>query len=106
MAINPQMPRISHPMNRLDHWSNLVNNWEASPAMGPSSQGRWRSVGNHRLRQDQRIRRDSFFVDMEELRQVYSLQSIQVIKLKVLLSYKFPIATIKGRGTEACIKYD
>ena len=106
MAINPQMPRISHPMNRLDHWSNLVNNWEASPAMGPSSQGRWRSVGNHRLRQDQRIRRDSFFVDMEELRQVYSLQSIQVIKLKVLLNHKFPIATIKGRGTEACIKYD
>ena len=50
MAINPKMPGISHPMNRLDHWSNLVSNWEASPAMGPSSQDRWRSVGNHGLR--------------------------------------------------------
>ena len=49
MAINPKMPRISHPMNRLDHLSNLVSNQEASPAMGPSSQSRWRSTGNHRL---------------------------------------------------------
>ena len=39
IAINPKMPRISHPMNCLDHRSSLVNNWEASPAMGPSSQG-------------------------------------------------------------------
>ena len=84
IAINPQMPRISHPMNCLDHWSSLVSNREASPAMGPYSQGRWRFIGNHRLRQDQRIRRDSFFVDMEELRQVYSLQFIQVIERKVL----------------------
>ena len=37
IAINPQMPRISHPMNGLDHQSNLVSNREASPAMGPSS---------------------------------------------------------------------
>ena len=36
-------------MNSLDHWSNLVSNREASPAMGPSSQGRWRFIGNHRL---------------------------------------------------------
>ena len=52
MAINPKMPRISHPMNCLDGWSNLVSNWEASPAMGPSSQGRWRSTGNYTLCQD------------------------------------------------------
>ena len=39
IAINPQMPRISHPMNHLDHWSSLISNWEASPAVGPSSQG-------------------------------------------------------------------
>ena len=81
MAINPKMPRISHPMNRLDHWSNLVSNQEASPAMGPSSQGRWRSTGNHRLRRDQRIKRDSFFIEIEKLRQVYSFQSIEVTEL-------------------------
>ena len=52
MAINPKMPRINHPMNRLDHRSNLMSNWEASPAMGPSFQGRWRSTGNHRLHRD------------------------------------------------------
>ena len=50
IAINPQMPKTSHPMNHLDHWSNLVSNREASPAMRPSSQGRWRFIGNHRLR--------------------------------------------------------
>ena len=50
MAINPQMPRINHPMNCLDHRSDLVSSWEANPAMGPSSQGHWRSIGNHRLR--------------------------------------------------------
>ena len=81
MAINPQMPRISHPMNCLDHQSNLVGNREASPAMRPSSQGRWRSTGNHRLHQDQRIKRDSFFIQIEELRQIYSLQSIEVTEL-------------------------
>ena len=86
MAINPNMPRISHPMNRLDRWSNLVSNQEASPAMGPSFQGRWRYIGNHRLHRDQRIRRDSFFIDMEELRQVYSLQSIQGKESKILLN--------------------
>ena len=81
MAINPKMPRISHPMNRLDHWSNLVTNREASPSMGPSSQCRWRSTGNHRLRQDQRIKRDSFFIEIEKLRQVYSFQCIEVTEL-------------------------
>ena len=86
MAINPQMPRISHPMNCLDGWSNLVSNLEANLAMGPSFQGHWRSIGNHRLHRDQRIRRDSFFIDMEELRQVYSLQSIQGKESKVLLN--------------------
>ena len=37
MAINLKMPRINHPMNRLDCQSNLVSSQEASPAMGPSS---------------------------------------------------------------------
>ena len=49
--------------------------------MGPSFQGRWRSTGNHRLHQDQRIKRDSFFIQIEELRQVYSLQSLEVTEL-------------------------
>ena len=38
IAINATMPKISRPMNLLDHWSNLVSNREASLAMGPSSQ--------------------------------------------------------------------
>ena len=37
-------------MNHLDRLSNLVSNREAGPAMGPSSQGRWRFTGNHKLR--------------------------------------------------------
>ena len=93
-------------MNRLDHRSNLVSNQEASPAMGPSFQGRWRYIGNHRLHRDQRIRRDSFFIDMDELTQVYSLQFIHVIECKVVLNCKFSIATTKGRGTQACMKYE
>ena len=28
MAINPKMPRINHPVNRLDCRSNLVSNQE------------------------------------------------------------------------------
>ena len=68
MAINPKMPRINHLMNRLDHRSNSVSNWEASLAMGPSFQGRWRSTGNHRVCRDRRIKRDSFFRKIEELR--------------------------------------
>ena len=74
IAINPKMPKISHPVNRLDHRSNLVSNQEASPAMGPSSQGCWRFIGNHRLCQDRRIKRDSFLKETEELKQVYNLQ--------------------------------
>ena len=93
-------------MNCLDHWSNLVSNWEANPVMGPSSQGRWRSTGNHKLHRDRRIKRDSFFREIEELRQVYNLQSIQVTEHKVLLNCKFPMAITKGRGTQACIKYE
>ena len=73
MAINLKMPRISHPMNQLDRWSNLVSNQEASPIMEPSSQGRWRSTGNHRLRRDRRIKRDLCFREIEELRHVYNL---------------------------------
>ena len=67
IAINPQMPRISHPMNRLDHWSSLVSNREASPAMGPSSQGCWRFISNHKLRRDRRIKRESFLKEIEDL---------------------------------------
>ena len=93
-------------MNRLDRQSNLVSNREASPAMGPSSQGRWRSTGNHRLRRDQRIKRDSFFKETQELRQLYNLQSIQGTKHKVLLNCKFPIGITKGRGPQACMKYE
>ena len=52
MAINPKMPRINNAMNHLDGSSNLVSNWGTSPAMGSSSQGHWRSIGNHRLCQD------------------------------------------------------
>ena len=106
MAISPQMPRTSHPMNCLDHRSNLVSNREVSPAMGPSSQGYWRSTGIHRPHRDGKIKRDSFFREIEELRQVYNLQSIQVIERKVLLNCKFPMAITKGRGTQACIKYE
>ena len=83
IAINPKMPKISHPMNRLDHRSSLVSNHEASPAMGPSSQGRWRFIGNHRLCRDRRIKRESFLKEIEELRQVYNLQFMQVTECKV-----------------------
>ena len=75
MAINLQIPRINHPVNRLDHQSNLVSSRGATPAMGPSSQGHWRSTGNHRLCRDRRIKRDSFFKETEEIRQVYNLKS-------------------------------
>ena len=53
--------------------------------MGPSSQGRWRFTANHTLCRDQRIKRESFLKEIEELRQVYSLQLIQVTERKVLL---------------------
>ena len=106
IAINLKMSTISHPVNRLNHRSSLVSNREASLAMGPSSQAPWRFIGNHRLRQDQRIKRDSFLKETEELRQVYNLQFIQVTEHKVLLNCKFPIATTKGSGTQACMKYD
>ena len=93
-------------MNYLDHWINLVSNREASPAMGPSSQGCWRFIGNHRLCRDRGIKRDSFLKGTEELRQVYNLQYMQVTECKVLLNCKFPMAITKGNGTQACIKYD
>ena len=83
MAINPKMPRINHPMNHLDHRSNLVSSREASPAIGPSFHGRWRSTGNQRLCRDRRIQRIHFFREIEELRQVYIMQFIQVIERKV-----------------------
>jgi len=71
--------------------------------MGPSSQGRWRFTGNHKLRRDGRIKRESCLKEIEELRQVYSLQLIQVTEHKVLLNCKFPMAITKGSGTQACI---
>ena len=58
-------------MNCLDRQSNLVSNQEA---MGRFSQGCWRFIGNQRLCWDQRIKRESFFKEIEELRQVYNLQ--------------------------------
>ena len=82
--INPKMPRISHPVNRLDHLGNLVSNWEASPAMGLSSQGCWRFTGNHKFHRDRRIKMDSFLKEIQELRQVYNLQ---FIKLQNVTSY-------------------
>ena len=103
IAINPKMPRISHPTTRLDRWGSLVSSLEASPAMRPSSQGRWRFTGNHKLRRDQRIKRESFLKEIEELRQVYSLQLIQVTECKVLLNCKLPMAITKGSETQACI---
>ena len=102
---NPIMPEISYPMNHLHRQSNLVNNWEASLALGPSSQGRWRFIGNHRLCRSRRIKRESFFKEIKELRQVYNLQFMQITERKVLLNCKCPIATTKGSGTQACIKY-
>ena len=93
-------------MNRLDCWSHLVSNWEASLAMGLSSQGHWRFIGNRRLCQDQIIKRDSFLKEIEELRQVYNFQFMQVTECKVLVNCKFPMAKTKGRGIQACMKYD
>ena len=46
-----------------------------------------------------------FFREIEELRQVYNLQSIQVTERKVLLNCEFPMAITKGTGTQTCIKY-
>ena len=37
---------------------------------------------------------------------VYSLQLIQVTERKDLLTCKFAMAITKGRGTQACMKYD
>ena len=74
--------------------------------MGPSSQGRWRFTGNHKLRRDGRIKRESFLKEIEELRQAYSLQLIHITEHIVLLNCKFPMSITKGSGTQACIKYD
>ena len=106
MAISPKMPRLSHPMNYLDCQNNLVSTREASPAMGPSSQGHWRSTDNHRLHRIWRIKEDLFSREIEELRQIYNLQSIQVTERKVLLNCEFPMAITKGTGTQTCIKYE
>lgn len=52
IAINPQMPRISQPMNRLDHWSSLLSNWEQVQPWDLFPHGRWRFIDNHRLHRD------------------------------------------------------
>ena len=83
-----------------------MSNQEASPGIGPSSQCHWRFIGNHRLHRDQRIKRESFLKETEDLRQVYNLQFIQVTERKVLMISKFPIAITKGSGTQACMNYD
>ena len=44
--------------------------------------------------------------EIEELSQVYNLQSIQVTERQVLLNCKFPVVIIKGRGMQACIEYE
>ena len=90
-------------MIRLDHWSSLVSSLEASPAMGPFSQGLWRFIGSHKLRRDRRIKRESFLKEIEELRQVYGLQLTQVTECKVLLNCKLPMAITKGSETQASI---
>ena len=51
--------------------------------MRPSSKDRWRFIGNHKLHRDRRIKKESFLKEIEELRQVYSLQLIQVTERKV-----------------------
>ena len=51
-------------------------------------------------------KRESCLKEIEELRQVYNLQFIQVTECKVLLNCKLPIARTKARGTQACMKYD
>ena len=68
MAINLKMPRISHPINCLDHQSNLLSNWEASPVIGPSSHFIGDLLATIDLSGDQRIKRDFFFRQIEELR--------------------------------------
>ena len=45
-------------------------------------------------------KRESFLKEIEELRQVYNLQFIEVTEHKILLNCKFPIAITKGRGTQ------
>ena len=47
-----------------------------------------------------------FFREIEELRHGYNLQSIQVTECKVLLNCKFSMGITKGKGTQACIKYE
>ena len=76
MAIDPKMPRIKHLINHLDHQSNLVSNWEVSLDMDPLS----RVVGDLLATTDYIEIEESkgirFFREIEELRQVYNLQSI------------------------------
>ena len=54
--------------------------WSGVPLPSPP-----RVIGDYKLRRDRRIKRESFLKEIEELRQVYSLQLIQVTERKVLL---------------------
>ena len=66
IAINPKMPKISHPMNRLDCRSNLVSNRGASSAMGLRRLSR--ATGDLLVTIDYvEIKRDSFLKETEEL---------------------------------------
>ena len=96
MAVDPKMPRMKHLINRLDCQSNLVSNWKVSLAMGPSFQGRWRLLATTDYVEIEESKGIRFFREIEELRQVYTLQSIQVTKCKVLLNCKFPMVIMEG----------
>ena len=66
IAIDPKMPKISHPMTRLDCRSNLVSNLGASPAMGLCRLSR--ATGDLLVTIDYvEIKRDSFLKETEEL---------------------------------------
>ena len=106
MTVDPKMPRMKHLINRLDHQTNLVSNWEVSLAMGPSFQGRWRLLATTDYVEIKESKVIRFFREIEELRQVYNLQSIQITERKVLLNCKFPMAITKGRAMQASIKYE
>ena len=90
-------------MNHLDCWSNLLTGKQVQ-TWGLLS----RAAGDLLVTTDYvEIKRDSFLKETEELRQVYNLQFIQITELvKVLLNCKCLIATTKGSGTQACMKYD
>ena len=82
VIINPKMTIINYPMNCLDCRSNLESNQEASPAMGPSP----RVVVDLLVTIDYieiEASKGFIFREIEELRQVCNMQSIQLTEYKV-----------------------